>query len=59
MVPLGQARVWQQGTDVTVVGYGSQMRVLQQAVNRAKVAVAGCLLLLLLTRGGAGRRSWV
>ncbi len=35
-VPLGKARVWQTGKDVTVVGYGAQMRVLQTAVNRAQ-----------------------
>lgn len=35
-LPLGKARVWREGTDVTVVGYGTQMKVLQAAVNRAQ-----------------------
>lgn len=35
-IPIGQARVWREGKDVTVVGYGAQMRVLQQACERAE-----------------------
>lgn len=35
-VPLGKARVVQSGTDVTLVGYGAQMRPLQAAANRAQ-----------------------
>jgi len=35
-VPLGQARVVQQGTDITVVGWGAQLHVLAEACNKAK-----------------------
>lgn len=35
MVPLGQGRVWREGRDVTVVGYGTQMRVLSAACEKA------------------------
>lgn len=35
-LPLGKAEVLQEGSDVTVVGYGSQMVTLQKACDRAK-----------------------
>eukprot|EP01133_Synstelium_polycarpum_P008429 gene8429-9915_t len=35
-IPLGKARVVQEGTDITIVGWGAQMRVLLQACNMAK-----------------------
>jgi 2-oxoisovalerate dehydrogenase E1 component beta subunit len=35
-LPLGKAEILQSGTDVTVVGYGSQMLVLEQAVRRVE-----------------------
>ena len=35
-LPLGQARVVKEGADVTVVGYGAQMLVLERAVARAE-----------------------
>lgn len=35
-IELGKAEVTQEGTDVTVVGWGAQMRVLQQAADMAK-----------------------
>lgn len=49
-LPLGEARVVQEGKDVTVVGYGSQMRVLQTAVNRAQTELGvSCELIDLRT----------
>jgi 2-oxoisovalerate dehydrogenase E1 component beta subunit len=35
LLPLGVAEVVAEGTDITVVGYGSQMRVLQEACEKA------------------------
>lgn len=35
-VPLGVARIEQEGRDITVVGYGGQMNVLRKAVARAQ-----------------------
>eukprot|EP01095_Lingulamoeba_sp_RSL-Kostka_P013799 TRINITY_DN5809_c0_g1_i1.p1 TRINITY_DN5809_c0_g1~~TRINITY_DN5809_c0_g1_i1.p1 ORF type:complete len:361 (+),score=142.43 TRINITY_DN5809_c0_g1_i1:56-1138(+) len=35
-IPLGKARVIQKGSDVTVIGYGAQMHVLQDACNKAR-----------------------
>lgn len=36
MLPLSQAEVLQEGTDVTVVGWGAQIRLLEQAVEKAQ-----------------------
>jgi 2-oxoisovalerate dehydrogenase E1 component beta subunit len=36
MIPLGQANVLKQGSDVTVVGWGGQLRVLKVACDLAK-----------------------
>lgn len=33
---LGKAKVWREGTDVTLVGYGSQMRLLNTVADRAQ-----------------------
>jgi len=34
-IPLGKARLVEPGKDVTLIGYGSQVRVLQKAASRA------------------------
>lgn len=34
-IPLGKARVAQQGSDITLVGWGQQVRVLELAVGAA------------------------
>lgn len=31
-IPLGQARIVRQGTDVTMVSWGQQVKVMEQAV---------------------------
>jgi 2-oxoisovalerate dehydrogenase E1 component beta subunit len=35
-IPLGQARIVQEGKDITIVGWGAQIHVLQNAVDMAK-----------------------
>ncbi|KAJ3309236.1 hypothetical protein HDV04_006300 [Boothiomyces sp. JEL0838] len=35
-LPLGKAEILQEGKDVTVVGWGSQLYVIEQAINMAK-----------------------
>lgn len=35
-LPLGKAEILKEGKDVTIVGYGSQMNVLERAVDRAE-----------------------
>jgi 2-oxoisovalerate dehydrogenase E1 component beta subunit len=35
-IPLGKAEVVREGSDVTVVGYGAQMRVLAKACDMAE-----------------------
>jgi len=41
MIPLGKAETLQEGTDVTVVGWGAQMLVLQDAIKKAEEAMPG------------------
>jgi len=49
-LPLRCAEVLQEGSDVTVVGYGAQLRVLQAACDRAKAELgASCELIDLRT----------
>lgn len=36
MIPLGKADIIKQGNDVTIIGYGAQMNILQQAVDMAE-----------------------
>lgn len=33
MLPLGKARIAQEGSDITLVGWGQQVRVLELAVS--------------------------
>ncbi|KAM9991553.1 hypothetical protein ACTFIZ_004953 [Dictyostelium cf. discoideum] len=35
-IPLGKARIVKEGKDITIIGWGAQMRVLLQAVNMAE-----------------------
>ena len=35
-IPLGKAEVMQEGTDITIVAYGMQLRQVRMAANRAK-----------------------
>jgi 2-oxoisovalerate dehydrogenase E1 component beta subunit len=35
-IPIGKARIVQEGTDVTIIGWGGQVRVLQTACNFVK-----------------------
>jgi 2-oxoisovalerate dehydrogenase E1 component beta subunit len=48
-VPLGEAEVVQQGSDVTVVGWGAQVHVLQKACDLAAEAGISCELIDLRT----------
>lgn len=49
MIPLGKAEVVKEGKDVTVVGWGSQMRVLEAAVAKAEEEGISCELIDLRT----------
>jgi len=49
-IELGKADMLQQGTDLTVVGWGAQMKVLQAACDKAKIELgASCELIDLRT----------
>mmetsp|Transcript_29747 Transcript_29747/g.76835 ORF Transcript_29747/g.76835 Transcript_29747/m.76835 type:complete len:328 (-) Transcript_29747:720-1703(-) len=48
-LPLGVADVMQEGTDVTVLGWGAQMRVLKAAVDMAAKEGISCELIDLQT----------
>lgn len=48
-LPLGVAEVVQQGTDVTLIGYGAQVHVLQRAADLAKEAGISCEIVDLRT----------
>lgn len=41
-IPLGQARIARQGTDVTLVAWGQQVKVMEQAVRRRTLHQTGC-----------------
>lgn len=49
VLPLGEADVMQEGTDVTIVGWGAQLRVLEKAVELAKAEGISCELIDLRT----------
>lgn len=48
-LPLGKAEIVRAGSDVTVVGWGAQMRVLEKAVERAAQDGISCELIDLRT----------
>lgn len=48
-VPLGQAEVVKEGKDVTIVGWGAQMRVLEKAVETVAAEGISCELIDLRT----------
>ena len=48
-IPLGKAEVMRQGTDVTLVGWGAQLRTLQAACDLASKEGISCELIDLRT----------
>lgn len=48
-LPLGEAEVTKEGTDVTVLGWGAQMEVIDQAVERAEKDGISCEVIDLRT----------
>ncbi|MEC7814900.1 MAG: transketolase C-terminal domain-containing protein [Pseudomonadota bacterium] len=48
-LPLSEAEVIKEGTDVTVLGWGAQMEVIQQAVERAEKEGLSCEVIDLRT----------
>eukprot|EP01091_Cochliopodium_minus_P013478 TRINITY_DN4355_c0_g1_i1.p1 TRINITY_DN4355_c0_g1~~TRINITY_DN4355_c0_g1_i1.p1 ORF type:complete len:368 (+),score=100.32 TRINITY_DN4355_c0_g1_i1:68-1171(+) len=49
-IELGKARIVQEGTDITVVGYGAQIEVLKEAITEAKTRLGvSCELIDLMT----------
>ena len=48
-IPLGKAEVMRTGNDVTIVGWGSQLRTLQTACDLAAKDGISCELIDLLT----------
>ena len=49
MLPLGEAEVLKEGTDVTVLGWGAQMEVIEQAVEMAEKDGISCEVIDLRT----------
>lgn len=49
MIPLEQADIMRKGSDVTVVGWGAQMRVLEKACDMAQQEGISCELIDLRT----------
>lgn len=48
-IPLGKAEVLQEGSDVTIIAYGMQLRHVRMAVERAKQAGISCEVIDLRT----------
>jgi 2-oxoisovalerate dehydrogenase E1 component beta subunit len=48
-LPLGEAEVTKEGTDVTILGWGAQMEVIDQAVERAEKDGISCEVIDLRT----------
>lgn len=48
-VPLGEAEVVREGKDVTIVGWGAQMRTLEKAVDMVAADGISCELIDLRT----------
>ena len=49
MLPLGQADIVQEGSDIALVGWGTQMRVLQQAADSVASNGISCEIIDLQT----------
>lgn len=49
MIPLGKAEVMQEGTDITIVSYGMQLRHVRMAEARAREAGISCEIIDLRT----------
>ena len=49
IIPLGEARTVQEGDDVTVVGWGAMMPLVQEAVNAAEAEGTSCEVIDLRT----------
>lgn len=54
-IPLGRARTVQQGSDITLVGWGQQVKVLELAVSCQLAAAAPHLLQSRTQAAGAAR----
>eukprot|EP00736_Rhodelphis_marinus_P006655 Rmarinus@m.11850 len=49
-IPLGRAEIMREGKDITVVGYGAQLKVLERAIDRAESEMGvSCELIDLMT----------
>jgi len=48
-IPLGKAEILQEGTDVTIIAYGMQLRHVRMAVERAKAVGISCEVIDLRT----------
>lgn len=48
-IPLGKAEVMQEGTDITIISYGMQLRQVRMAASRAKEAGISCEIIDLRT----------
>jgi 2-oxoisovalerate dehydrogenase E1 component subunit beta len=48
-IELGKADIMQEGTDITLVGYGSQLRVIQEAADLAAAEGISCEIIDLRT----------
>ena len=49
MIPLGKAEVMKEGTDITIVSYGMQLRQVRMAVKRAEEVGISCEVIDLRT----------
>ena len=49
MIPLGKAEVMSEGTDITIVSYGMQLRQVRMAVKRAEEVGISCEVIDLRT----------
>jgi len=49
MIPLGKAEVMKEGTDVTIVSYGMQLRQVRMAIKRAEEVGISCEVIDLRT----------
>jgi 2-oxoisovalerate dehydrogenase E1 component beta subunit len=49
MIPLGKAEILKEGTDLTIIGYGLQLRQIRMAVSMAEEAGISCEVIDLRT----------